>query len=714
MSLAFLTAFALVVATPTGDARREAKARFGYAVLLRARELPAQALTQLEVAAKLDPESLEVARDRLRLFVVFGRYSDATRTARAILTRDPDDVVTAQTLAKVLHGGNDDAGAAKVLRAVLGRPGLAAPSLRRYGVLRDLATVSAADPAAREVALRGLVALMADEPALLVGAPYFDTPAELAAALAARREQLADALLAQQKFAEAETLYRTLRDTLGPARLAWNLSGLVLAQKRYPDGLKLLTGIAPEAGREEAYFDRLAELTRRTGSDAEAVRLLKAAAEARPRASKVWWVYASALGEQDAAAGARLFGELSEVTADPAFLARFVGFYSKAGRAAGLLDAVDALADRVAPRSPEGVEVGPLRADDAGRDETLARLRALVAAIKADAASPGALAQAGAAGYAGRHPLTQDLLVWCAERANRSDLIDAVLAPAARGGNPAAIKLYYTSLCRQRKWREAVELCDDAEARGDKRDGVNWKYLRARPLVELGRGADALRMLDAAARSADQKFTVRVTKAETLTRLDRPREALTLLAAIVAEFPNPDVLRQAQMAQAAAHSALREFAAADALYETLLDDPQADEVLVLNNYAYHLADDGRKLDQAEAMLRRALELDREEARRAGRPEAARGTYLDSLGWVLFRRGKLAEAREVFVAAMATLDGANDPTVWDHAGDVYAHLGEVDAARAAWTTALKLSENTQDGRSKNRRDELAVKLGQLGP
>ncbi len=715
MNPAFLTAFALLAAAPTDDARREAQARFGYAVLLRGRDLPAKALTQLEVAARLDPESLEVARDRLRLYVVFGRHADATRTARAILARDPDDVTTSQTLAKVAHEGNNDAEAVSVLRAILTRPGLAKPSLRRYGVLRDLVSVATADAAARELALRGLVALMADEAAMLADSPYFDTPAELAAALTARREQLADALLAQKKFAEAEALYRTLAAALGPARLAWNLSGVALAQGRFPDGLKLLTGTPPADGREEAYFDRLAELTRRTGSDAEAVRLLRAVAEARPKSSRVWWVYATALGASDSAAGARLFRELADTTADPAFFGRFVRFHRGAGRVGELLDAADGLANRVAPHDAKGKPL-PV-ADDAGHDDAVARFRALVGAIKADAELPGPLLTEAAKGYAGRHPFTRELIAWCAERVGRADLIDAALGPAARGGDAKAKRLYLASLERQRKWREALAFCAEMEARADKDDPVNWKYLRATPLVELGRSREALLVLDAAAKTATEPLTVQLMKATVLTRTDRPHDALKLVAGLLAQYPEAKFVRQARSHQAEAHAALREFAAADAIYDDLLDGDETADVpraMVLNNYAYKLADEGRELPRAEAMLREAVEIDRDEARRAGRPEDARGTYLDSLGWVLFRRGKLREAREVFAAATASLDGAGDPTAWDHAGDVHARLGEADLARAAWAAALKLGEDTQEGRHKGRRNELKVKLGQLGP
>jgi len=712
MNLAVLTALAALAAGAADEARREALARFGYATLLNARDLPAQALKQLEVAAKLDPESLEVARDRLRLYAAFGRHADATRTARAILARDPDDVATAQTLARIAHDDKNDAEAVRVLRAALARPPLAKPSLRRYGVLRDLAAVAAADPAAREEALRGLTALMANDAGVLVGSPFFDTAAELAAALAARREQLADALVVLKQFAEAEALYRDTRSS-GPARLAWNLSGVAAAQGRFPEALKLLTATPPDPGREAEYYDRLADLTRRTGSDAEAVRLLRAAAEAGPKSGRVWWVYASELGRQDPAAAARLFRELGGATAEPAFWGRAVRFGRESGRLRELLDAADGLANAVSPRDKDQA---PLTADDdAAHADAVARLRALTAAVKADAEMPVPLAREAAPGFAARHPLTRDLVVWCAERAGRPDLLDAVLQPAARSGDRRAARLLLDSLGRQRKWEACLELCDELEGRAGRDDRLEWKLSRVGPLVELARGPEALRVLAEAERLAASPLSVRLRRAYVLTQTADPRDALKLLADLLKQAPEPDTARGARLRQAEAHLALREFAEADALFDELLDadeTPSFPEVLVLNNYGYNLADQGRKLPQAEAMLRRAIELDRDEARRAGKPEAARGTYLDSLGWVLFRRGKLAEARDVFAQATASFDGLGDAIVWDHAGDVHARLGEPQLARAAWATALKLSEGTHQGRQQGRRDELKAKIGSL--
>src|SRR5205814_2307409 len=104
-----------------------------------------------------------------------------------------------------------------------------------------------------------------------------------------------------------------------------------------------------------------------------------------------------------------------------------------------------------------------------------------------------------------------------------------------------------------------------------------------------------------------------------------------------------------------------------------------------------LAEQNRNLDEAERLIRRAIELDRR-ARSAGDSddfeeeqitENDNAAYLDSLAWVLFRKGKLGEARQWLEKALALPDGKHDATVWDHFGDVCYRLKDVAKAREAW-------------------------------
>jgi tetratricopeptide (TPR) repeat protein len=95
----------------------------------------------------------------------------------------------------------------------------------------------------------------------------------------------------------------------------------------------------------------------------------------------------------------------------------------------------------------------------------------------------------------------------------------------------------------------------------------------------------------------------------------------------------------------------------------------------LNYLGYMFADRNIKLDEANRMIQHALEL-----------EPGNGAYLDSLGWVYYRLGKLEQAEGLFVQALEKI--GTDPTVHDHLGDVYFKLGKTKDAINQWQAALK--------------------------
>jgi tetratricopeptide (TPR) repeat protein len=94
----------------------------------------------------------------------------------------------------------------------------------------------------------------------------------------------------------------------------------------------------------------------------------------------------------------------------------------------------------------------------------------------------------------------------------------------------------------------------------------------------------------------------------------------------------------------------------------------------LNYYGYMLADRGLRLEEAVALIRRALA-----------EEAFNGSYLDSLGWAYYKQGKLGEAEENLRRAAGR--SRSSPTIHDHLGDVYAKLGRSEQAAAAWERSL---------------------------
>ncbi len=106
---------------------------------------------------------------------------------------------------------------------------------------------------------------------------------------------------------------------------------------------------------------------------------------------------------------------------------------------------------------------------------------------------------------------------------------------------------------------------------------------------------------------------------------------------------------------------------------------QPRDVGLNNDVGYTLADAGEDLDEAERMIRYALST-----------EPAQAAYLDSYGWVLYKKGRFAEARTWLVRACAMEEG-EDPVIFDHLGDSCWRLGEKDEAAEHWRRALETHE-----------------------
>ena len=102
------------------------------------------------------------------------------------------------------------------------------------------------------------------------------------------------------------------------------------------------------------------------------------------------------------------------------------------------------------------------------------------------------------------------------------------------------------------------------------------------------------------------------------------------------------------------------------------------------------------LDEAELMIRRALE-----------SEPNNASYLDSLGWVEFRKGQFDRALDELLRAAKTAEHA-DPVVFEHIGDTYLKLNRTREALEAWQKALAL-----DPKNKNLADKIQTTKKTIG-
>jgi len=135
--------------------------------------------------------------------------------------------------------------------------------------------------------------------------------------------------------------------------------------------------------------------------------------------------------------------------------------------------------------------------------------------------------------------------------------------------------------------------------------------------------------------------------------------------------------------------------AADLLRKSIALDP-ANSAEAYNYIGYMWADHNMHLDEAEAMIKRALE-----------SEPNNASYLDSLGWVEFRKGKFDQALSDLLRAAKTVE-RDDPVVFEHIGDTYLKLNRVREALDAWQKALAL-----DPKNKTLADKIEATKKTIG-
>ncbi|MGE0860079.1 MAG: tetratricopeptide repeat protein [Gammaproteobacteria bacterium] len=172
----------------------------------------------------------------------------------------------------------------------------------------------------------------------------------------------------------------------------------------------------------------------------------------------------------------------------------------------------------------------------------------------------------------------------------------------------------------------------------------------------------------------EQRFSVARAKGEILSDKGRLDEAMQVYdAALHGDAFNSDMLyTRAMLAE--------RMGKIDVLERDLrtIIAREPENAQALNALGYTLADRTKRYDEALALISKAMEL------------APKDFYiLDSMGWVLYRLGRLEEAVDYLKRAKEL---RNDPEVAAHLGEVLWVKGERDAARQTWDAALRDTPN----------------------
>lgn len=134
----------------------------------------------------------------------------------------------------------------------------------------------------------------------------------------------------------------------------------------------------------------------------------------------------------------------------------------------------------------------------------------------------------------------------------------------------------------------------------------------------------------------------------------------------------------------AMYEKLKQYDKAEQEFRRVLE-MNPDNASAMNYLGYMFADRNERLPEALQLIQGALDR-----------EPGNGAYLDSLGWVFFRMGKLDEAEQNLKLALEKI--SKDPTIHDHLGDVYARQGKLKEAVGQWEMSLKAYESAPPSES----------------
>ena len=113
-------------------------------------------------------------------------------------------------------------------------------------------------------------------------------------------------------------------------------------------------------------------------------------------------------------------------------------------------------------------------------------------------------------------------------------------------------------------------------------------------------------------------------------------------------------------------------AAEEQFRKVLAQDPNNADTL--NYFGYMLADRGVRLEEAQQLISKALDI-----------EPGNGAFLDSLGWVHYHQNRLDQAADELRKALDKI--GKDPTVHDHLGEVYFKQGKIREAIQQWEASV---------------------------
>jgi tetratricopeptide (TPR) repeat protein len=191
-------------------------------------------------------------------------------------------------------------------------------------------------------------------------------------------------------------------------------------------------------------------------------------------------------------------------------------------------------------------------------------------------------------------------------------------------------------------------------------------------LNRLGRDQEALTPLEKALEVDPRNLNALVSYGLTLNRLNRDDDAIApFKMALTVDPGNLTALTSLGMI----YDEMKMYQQCDSLYEAALNR-YPDNDLLLNNYAYSLAERGIQLQKALTMSKIAV-----------KAQPQNGAYLDTIGWIYYKLGNYDLALKYVQESIDIRE--ESAVVVEHLGDIYYKMGNIDEAKNHWRRALDL-------------------------
>lgn len=711
------------VATSRQDLdRREAQRLYALGTLQERKTLLVEAARSYEAARRLDPDSAAIVRALVPLYLALERHDDAFNACKRVLKLDPDDFQTAGLYARHLRDAGMHAEAAAVLaRATKSsklkdRPDLAAQVWFDLGMVREQMN----DFKAAAASFGKLAAILDNTDAMLEASHM--TRDELVMQAAEAHERVArvslragDPDMAAKEFEKAQKA-----DPMRATRLALNLSQVYAGQKKYKEALEQVEAYLRHQPQGTEAYELQATIQRKMGRSADVVPDLERAAGRDPNnlALKLLLAreYVKARQPRDAE---RIYLRLLDRQVAGEIYKGLFELYREQGPAG---------AKKVLDRLDKAVKAGLGDEKKAANAGEAASARAMLAVLKDDRELvPLLLAEAIARLKADEDRedrklayATRGFLASLAARTQQLDYAEKLYRSClGELAGPREMEAdVYSGLIRilklRHKHQAVLDVCKTGLRKAQLTNRLLFHTEQGRAYQYLGKNDEAIRAFEQAVQEAGkpQKLQCKRLLIDALSVSGQNDKALAECKQLLKEYNQGGELRDVRATLSMVYQAMGKFDLADKQLQLVLEsDPN--DATANNDLGYVWADHNKNLEEAEKLIRKAIELDRTQRGNGlgGGVEADEdnAAYVDSLGWVLFRQGRLDEARTELEKATKMPGGDDDPTVWDHLADVYFRLKQADRAVVAWKKALSLYDQRTRRPQPERYREIQEKI-----